>query len=725
MVGALRALPIRAWAAAPVGAILAVMAVVLAAAIVLSLRFGSSLAELRETARAAAELATSTNAVLILLDDAEMRQRDMLLMAQPALLRAPTQSAARLPALLDQVEKNATADEMRKMAVSLRATAIARWDAIQRAGLLLRSDRRDAAIEVATADLARTQLAEARRLALLITSAANREWEQRSAELAARETETISALSATAAIGCCLLGFAALHLLAGRARLRRAQRALESQSQRLQGTVDHIRDGVAVFDGTNRLVLWNATFFPRIGLPEALAHVGTHFADLVAAAADWKLPRLDRTSPSASSDTEELQRGSTVLEIWRRAMPDGGQMIAIADITRRIEAERLARQAQKLQTLGHLTGGVAHDFNNLLQVISVNLEMLEARLPDDGVARGRLAAALAGVERGAKLVRHLLAFARRQPLAPQTIDPTQLLLGMDDLLRRSLGQYVDLAFTIEDALWPVRADPQQLENAVLNLAINARDAMPDGGDLSISACNKTVAGEAAPGWDLACGDYVMISVSDSGVGMTPEQITRAVEPFYTTKPEGRGTGLGLSMVYGFAKQSGGAFRLVSAVGRGTTATLCLPRCDAAPTDAPASDTSFPGESEAVLLLVEPDQALSAATVNALAMQGFSVIEAGSADAAVALLSDGRPARVLLINAGSLGDAPTMALAQQAWRIAPDLPVVVMNGSDRPPQPVGGAGRVMSFIRKPWRIEDLVAHLRGYMPAVVPTARPSR
>ena len=245
-------------------------------------------------------------------------------------------------------------------------------------------------------------------------------------------------------------------------------------------------------------------------------------------------------------------------------------------MNRRALAEAELRQAQKMEALGQLTGGVAHDFNNLLTVLQGSLEMLSGRQRNDQL-QARVDTALRTVERGERLTEQLLAFARRQPLTRATIDLNAQLRRMTELLARTVGSGVAILADLVPDLWPVEADATQLELAVINLAINARDAMPGGGDLRIRTFNSAAPPRGAPEQTANSGDFVGLEISDTGTGMPPEVAARAFEPFFTTKEAGKGTGLGLSMVYGFAGQSGGSASIRSDVGRGTAVTLLLPR----------------------------------------------------------------------------------------------------------------------------------------------------
>jgi PAS domain S-box-containing protein len=308
------------------------------------------------------------------------------------------------------------------------------------------------------------------------------------------------------------------------------------------------------------------------------------------------------------------------------------------EIRRREEAQAALIQAQRMEAFGQLTGGIAHDFNNLLTIVLGNLEFLEARIAaeDERVLLRRAADA---AQMGARLTSRLLSFARRQRLAPAVLNLNELMLGIAELLKRSLGEQITLTTVFSGALWPTRADPSELENAVLNLAINARDAMPKGGKLVIETRNVSVdeaTANADPG--LRAGDYVRISVTDSGTGMDAETLKRAFEPFFSTK-EGRGTGLGLSTIYGFARQSGGHVAISSAPGAGTTVSLYLPR-EAEPWAAKerARAPNVPlSENCETVLVVEDDPKLRELTLQRVEGLGYVVLEAENAAAAITLL----------------------------------------------------------------------------------------
>jgi len=295
-------------------------------------------------------------------------------------------------------------------------------------------------------------------------------------------------------------------------------------------------------------------------------------------------------------------------------------------------------QAQKMEAIGQLTGGVAHDFNNVLQIIGGNLQLIKLLGGVSENARTRIDIALAGVERGAKLSNHLLAFARRQPLQEVVVNPANVLRDMDEMMRRVLGPRAIIESDIAPDLWSTRVDPSQLNNVILNLAINARDAMPDGGTLTIRAANVPKGSSMLS--DLACTDYVMVEVADTGCGMPSAVRERAFEPFFTTKPTGQGTGLGLSMAYGFVKQSGGEIALTSEPDKGTSVKIFLQRSTHEPVGLDESTPAPLFGGLETILVVEDEDDVRSSTVALLSALGYQVFEAEDAARAVELIDSG-------------------------------------------------------------------------------------
>lgn len=394
----------------------------------------------------------------------------------------------------------------------------------------------------------------------------------------------------------------------------------------------------------------------------------------------------------------------------------------VADaLAARAQVEAQLRQAQKMEAIGKLTGGVAHDFNNVLQVIAGNLQMLGVESTHNAAAQHRIAAASRAVQRGATLAAQLLAFARRQPLSPAAVNPAQLIEGMSEMLHRALGEAIKVQTRLADDAWNVLADRNQLENALLNLAINARDAMRGGGVLTIAADNVTLDSTAPPDRDglaqLPPGDYLVLSVSDTGTGMPPEVVEHAFEPFFTTKPDGLGTGLGLSMVFGFVKQSGGHTVIQSEVGRGTTVRLYLPRSiDVAPSDVPEhheAPTLTTGRE--TILVVEDDTDVRLTTVDMLTQLGYRVLTAANGEAALALMSSDTPIDLLFTDVIMPGAIKGSELATRAAQRVPPLPVLLVSGYTR--DEIAHDGRLppgVALLGKPYRREDLARRVRSVL-----------
>ena len=377
----------------------------------------------------------------------------------------------------------------------------------------------------------------------------------------------------------------------------------------------------------------------------------------------------------------------------------------VEQMAERERAEAALRQAQRIEAVGQLTGGVAHDFNNLLTVMTGNIELMQAASGLDPAIAERLAAMHAAAERGAMLTDRLLAFARRQPLVPRAVDLNALVAGMRELLESALGGRVRMETKPAADLRPAMVDPTQIELVILNLVINARDAMPEGGTLTIETQNRRRDPPARPG-EPAAGDYVVLSVSDTGTGMPPEVLARAFEPFFTTKPPGAGTGLGLSQVFGTARQSGGDVEIDSAPGRGTTVSVLLPHGAAAvePPALPAAEDRTPRASGAVVLAVDDDDAVRDTTAAILKGLGYGVIEAASGEQALEILSRGGGIDVLLTDVVMPG-LGGLELARRARALAPGLPVVYISGFVDP----AGADRsppLRRLVKKPFHPSDL-------------------
>ncbi len=371
-------------------------------------------------------------------------------------------------------------------------------------------------------------------------------------------------------------------------------------------------------------------------------------------------------------------------------------------------------QAQKMEAIGNLTGGMAHDFNNLLSIIIGNLDILAEKLGNDDEAKSLSQAALEAALRGADLTRRLLAFARQQPLQPQRIDINKLAEGITKLLARTLGEDVQISLNLAPGVWPVVADPAQLEAAITNLATNARDAMPHGGRLIITTGNGHLDDDyAAQHAEVVPGDYVVIEVSDTGTGMPPEVIAHIFEPFFTTKERGKGTGLGLAMIFGFMKQSGGHINVYSEAGAGTIFRLYLPRAvgDAAAVTQNTTVATATGGHETILV-VEDNNDVRRIVKRQLNQLGYHVLEAESAAAALEMLTEGDRVDLLfsdIVMPGKLNGLELARLAAERW---PSLKIILTSGF--PETKLNGHGEPaagMRLLSKPYRKTDLARVLR--------------
>jgi signal transduction histidine kinase/DNA-binding response OmpR family regulator len=384
-----------------------------------------------------------------------------------------------------------------------------------------------------------------------------------------------------------------------------------------------------------------------------------------------------------------------------------------AEAQERAMVEQALRQSQKMEAVGKLTGGIAHDFNNLLQVIGGNLQLLAGEVAGNGTAAQRVRSALAGVSRGSKLASQLLSFGRRQPLAPKVVNLGRFIRGMDDLFRRALGDGVEIETVVAEGLWNTLVDTTQVESALLNLAINARDAMNAHGSLTIEAANASFSDEyAARHAEVPAGEYVMLAVSDTGCGMSPEIMAQVFEPFFTTKPEGRGTGLGLSMVYGFVKQSDGHIMIYSEPGHGTTIRIYLPRVPD-PEDVVVEVDSGPvtGGTETVLV-VEDDEEVRATVVDLLADLGYRVLKARDAQSALAIVDSGVPIDLLFTDVVMPGPLRSPELARLSRVRLPDIAVLFTSGyTDNAIVHGGRLDQGTELLSKPYTREALARKIR--------------
>jgi PAS domain S-box-containing protein len=413
------------------------------------------------------------------------------------------------------------------------------------------------------------------------------------------------------------------------------------------------------------------------------------------------------------TDIEEIVRAR---ESLARSAEELEQRVA-DEMARRAVAEEALRQAQKMEAVGQLTGGIAHDFNNLLQGITGSLDLLQRRVRQGRVSEIErfIAGAMTSAGRASALTHRLLAFARRQPLDPRPVRANPLVTSMEDLLRRTLGETVSLELVLAGGLWLTLCDPNQLESSILNLAINARDAMPDGGQLTIETCNTHIdAVYAANHADVRPGQYVCVCVTDTGYGMSADTISKAFEPFFTTKPIGQGTGLGLSMIYGFARQSEGFAKIYSEVGKGTTVKLYLPRFrgEIEGDEVAALGSDLPkAEAGETVLVVEDEPVVRSLIVDVLQELGYAALEAHDGPSGLKILQSRIRIDLLITDIGLPG-LNGRQIADAARQRRPELKVLFMTGyAENAALASGILEPGMAMVTKPFAMDDLAARIR--------------
>ena len=521
---------------------------------------------------------------------------------------------------------------------------------------------------------------------------------------------------------------------------RAAQEALRKAAREFQLLVQGVKDyAIFMLDLEGRISNWNSGAQNIKGY-RADEVIGSHFSRFYTEE-DREAGKPARALRTAVNEGKFEAEGWRVRKdgsrFWASVLIDpvydeNGELVGYAkvtrDITERREADEQLRQAraelfqaQKMEAIGQLTGGVAHDFNNLLTVVIGNLELSQRLLASstDGDPRLRRAIgnAMRGAQRAANLTERLLAFSRQQPLEPRVIDVNQLLHGLADLLDRSLGENIEVETVGASGLWRVEIDPVQLEAAILNLALNARDAMPDGGKLTIETHNTHLDEQYSRRHaDVRPGQYVQIAIADTGSGMSEDVVARAFDPFFTTKRVGQGTGLGLSQVYGFVKQSGGHVKIYSEVGQGTTVRIYLPRLLRG-SDAEQEPTAEAPGSEAheTILVVEDDRDVRSYIVDTLRELDYRVLEAADAEAALGLLERGERKIDLLLTDVVLPGKSGPQLVDQVIKSRPDMKVLYMTGYPR--NAIVHQGRLdpgVALIQKPIRAPLLTARIRDLL-----------
>jgi len=511
-------------------------------------------------------------------------------------------------------------------------------------------------------------------------------------------------------------------------RIQDLAEALRDSENRIRGLVDILVDGLIVIDEQGSIRNFNPAAEKIFGwtagevtgqsvnmlMPDSYAREHDGYVTRYMETGEARIIGIGREVTGLRKDGTEFPMDLSVAEMNVRSTRYF--VGTVRDLSERREIEAELRQAHKMEALGQLTGGVAHDFNNLLAVLMMDLELLAEMTGDNEEMEELVTEAREVVHAGAELTQRLLAFSRRQSLQPRVLDLNVLISSVASLLRRTLGEGVQIDIVGPSDLWPTLADPGQVENALLNLAINARDAMEAGGRLTIETANTMLDDDyAARQTDVEAGNYVLLSVTDNGAGMPPEIGEKVFDPFFSTKEAGSGSGLGLSMVYGFVKQSGGHVAIYSEPGRGTTVNLYLPK---APDDGTAEDISAPAEivaGDEVVLLVEDHPQLRRRARRVLDELGYRVTEAENGDSALKILEARDDIELLFTDIVMPGALDGAALANEARKLRPGIRILFTTGYAEQAQIAEGLlEQGGELLRKPYTKAQLSAKIRALL-----------
>ena len=698
------------------------------------------------------------------LEGAETGQRGYLLSGDAAYLQPFGSGASRAPVALERLS-GLTRDNPSQVAriADLRLAVAAHLKGLARGVASEQVGDRDRAIVLVRSGEGKRSMDGLRRRVGAVLAEEDRLLAGRSARARDEARASRWSVYALAASGLLLLILATVAIRrammdAARARLGAAERQARDF---LLAVVDGASDPIFAKDRQGRFLLANAETARVLGADRD-AMIGKRDADLLKPETARVVEETDRRimeSGRAEVIEEEIQTGGEVRIYQASKAPwvRDGEVLGLIGVSRDItdrkaaeaalkslndeletrvdartreieKAETQIRQMQKMESIGQLTGGIAHDFNNMLAIVIGSLDIARRRMNDDPKkALTFIDNARDGATRAASLTSRLLAFSRQQPLAPELLDANKLVANMSELLRRTIGEGVKIETVLAGGLWRTMADPGEVENALVNLCVNARDAMLDGGRLTIETANTHLDDAyAASQGDVAVGQYVMICVSDTGSGMPPEVIDRAFDPFYTTKAIGKGTGLGLSQVYGFIKQSGGHVRIYSEIGHGTTVKIYLPRWfgpEVVRTPAPYRDGAFlrgdPGE---IVLVVEDEAGVRNISVDALRELGYTVIHADGAAEALRMIEE-HPKIDMLFTDIIMPEMNGRQLADRAVARKPDLKVLYTTGYTRNAVVHNGVlDPGVAFLPKPFTIDQLAVKVRQVLDARVALGR---
>jgi len=693
------------------------LAVLIATGLMLALTHSKSAARQQRLVVANYETMALMREMVIAVQDAEIGLRGFLLTGDVTRLEPYERARLRLESSMRQLEAAVSDDpDTTRHFHEFRSVTTQKFEQLNATVGAYQLEGREAALALDRTGAGRAMLSQVRLLGDALA-------EGQRLLLARRLTALRSEQEQADRAGLLVMGGAFICLIAGiyivvsgAGRLESSQRALAGRSRLLQATLESLRDPIFVVDGDRNVVAWNEAFAalahwePGKQAPPTLDQL---LSDRSPATRALLLPLDLGATPAAGPGVVRVAHDGRDYEIYRGEMSGGGAVVRCVDITEKLRDEAALRQGQKMEATGQLTGGMAHDFNNILQVIRANLDLLKGEAGDNAAMLSRVQSATAAADRGARLTQQLLAFARRQPLTPQPTNIARLVGDLADLMRHSLGERIGIELRLADDPWNARIDAGQLENAILNLAINARDAMPDGGTVRVEVSNATLDRRyAALHPDVTPGPYVLVDVSDTGTGMPPEIAAQAFDPFFTTKGDGKGTGLGLSMVYGFVRQSNGHIRIDSAIGQGTSVKLYLPRTEDPVVEEAADPVDAVSGSERILV-VEDSEDVRRAVVDMLKGWGYRVEAAEDPDVAAAILERDSAFDLLFTDIVMPGTMTAVELAHLAQRLRPGMGVLLTSGFARgliPDHTRSG----YPMIAKPYSSEALSTKLRSVL-----------
>ncbi|GLQ06423.1 hybrid sensor histidine kinase/response regulator [Sneathiella chinensis] len=507
-----------------------------------------------------------------------------------------------------------------------------------------------------------------------------------------------------------------------------ASRALNATRETLIDALESINEGFVLYGPDDRVVICNSKFRSFYGYSQTEAAIGVHRSELgrldierdtvnLATTAETNLNRPDKLKDGPPAQTELKLRDGRVLYLSEHKTQNGGTVSIQSDISPLRHAEEALRRSQKMEAIGQLTGGIAHDFNNILNIIMGNVELIQEMTAGDDTIRKLSDTALKGVTRGAEITQKLLAFTQFQSDTRQVTDINHLIEGMEDLIAKSLTASISVETRLASDLWLTEIDPGDLEDAMLNLSLNARDAMPESGRLIIETANRYLPASGKDKTDAA--PYVAISVRDTGIGMPPHIQEKIFEPFFTTKSIGKGTGLGLSMVYGFTQRSGGKIDIQSAPGEGTTITLLLPRATRQQDDKTPEGAVIgnPARGSETILVVDDEKAMTELASQTLPSLGYTVLTATNGEDALTLLKENTGVHLLFSDVIMPGWIDGYSLARQARDLCPGLKVLLASGYTRPNDQPSSLAEPQTIpaerlLQKPYSRGDLAAAVRA-------------